>query len=107
MTLKRIIVFSVITVLSVIVIYFLYQNYSLGSRDEREEILTAVTFDLSENRGIKQEEIEEIYVIRSYAGVYPFYYQVTVDLKNDVRIWYQWADKEKTKVKSLSDTEVK
>lgn len=107
MNIKRIVVISLIIVLSGIVIYYYYKDYSLGSRHEREELLTAVVFDLSENKGIKQEDIEEIYIIRSYAGVYPFFYQARVNLKGDRDIWYDWIDKDKTGVKTISHEDAK
>lgn len=95
---KKLIYILSITFLLVIVFYFLYQNYSLGSRDEREEILTAVIFNLTENQEVSEEEIDKIYVLRSYAGVYPYYYSVAVEFKNGKRIKYGWADKEKSHV---------
>jgi len=101
MNMKRIAIISLIVILLGIVIYYYYKDYRLGSREEREEILTATLFDLSENREMKQGEIEEIFIIRSYAGIYPFFYQVRVQLKNGQNIKYRWTDKEKTAVESL------
>ncbi len=77
-------------------IYFNYQNYKFGSREDREELLVAVMFDIIENRSISEEEVKEIEVFRSQAGVYPFFYNVQVTLNNGDRILYAWSNKEKS-----------
>lgn len=75
-----------------------YEDYSLGDRNEREELLTAVVFDLAENEKILEENIKSIDVVRHSDGVYPFYYEVIIDLKDDTRITYSWVNEKKTKV---------
>lgn len=79
-------------------IYFNYQNYKFGSREEREELLIAVMFDVIENRSIEEEQLKDVRVFRSQAGVYPFFYHVEVDLINGDRILYTWSNKEKNKL---------
>lgn len=83
-------------------IYFNYQNYKYGSRENREELLVAVMFDVIENRSITEEEVKDIEVFRSQAGVYPFFYNVQVTLNNGDRMLYRWSDKEKSNL-SITD----
>jgi len=88
-------VFALIIFLGVI-IYFSYQNYRLGEREEREEHLAAVVFDLVEIESFSKEDIKEIKVFRQDAGVYPFYYNISVKLNNGKELSYEWANKEKS-----------
>lgn len=81
-------------------VYFYYQNYTLGNREDREELLIAVMFDLFEVESITEEDIEEIKIFRTDAGVYPFYYNVSVKLKNGEELSYEWANKEKSSLKT-------
>lgn len=88
-------VFALIIFLGVI-IYFSYQNYRLGEREEREELLAAVVFDLVEIESISKEDVKEIKVFRQDAGVYPFYYNILIRLNNGKELSYEWANKEKS-----------
>lgn len=74
-------VFALIIFLGVI-IYFNYQNYRLGEREDREELLVAVMFDITEIESISKEDVKEIKVFRQDAGVYPFYFNTLVRLNN-------------------------
>lgn len=85
-------------ILSFTTIRSVYENYKLGDRNEREELLTAVIFDVIKNQNISEEDIEDIHVAKHYDGVYPFNYEVMIDLKNKKRIIYQWENDEKNKV---------
>lgn len=75
-----------------------YENYSLGNRDEREELLVAVMFDLTKNDDILKEDIKLIDVVKHSDGLCPFNYEVIIDLKDNIRITYQWENDRKTKV---------
>lgn len=86
----------VIVILLGVIIYFNYQNYRLGEREDREELLVAVVFDLIEIESISKEDVKEIKVFRQDAGVYPFYYNILVRLKNGEELSYEWANKEKS-----------
>lgn len=88
-------VFALIIFLGVI-IYFNYQNYRLGEREEWEELLAAVVFDLVEIESISKEDVKEINVFRQDAGIYPFYYNISVKLNNGKELSYEWANKEKS-----------
>lgn len=88
-------VFAMIIFLGVI-ISFNYQNYQLGEREDREELLAAVVFDLVEIESISKEDVEEITVFRQDAGVYPFYYNILIRLNNGKELSYEWANKEKS-----------
>jgi len=88
-------VFAIIIFLGVI-IYFNYQNYRLGEKEEREELLAAVVFDLVEIESIYKEDVKEIKVFRQDSGVYPFYYNISVKLNNGKELSYEWANKEKS-----------
>ena len=79
-------------------IYIGYQNYKLGSREDREELLTEVVFDLVEKRSMTKEDVKEIQIFRMDAGVYPFFYNVLVTLKDGKELSYTWGNKEKSKL---------
>lgn len=81
-------------------IYFYYQNYTLGDREDREELLIAVMIDLFEVESISKGDIEEIKVFRTDAGIYPFYYNISVSLKNGEELSYEWANKEKSSLRT-------
>lgn len=85
-------------ILSYTTIKSVYENYRLGDRNEREELLTAVIFDVTKNKNISEEDIKDIHVAKHYDGVYPFNYEVMLDLKNKKRITYQWENNKKNKV---------
>ncbi|HEX6594772.1 MAG TPA: hypothetical protein VF095_09310 [Bacillota bacterium] len=70
----------------------------MGEREEREELLAAVIFDITEKQVVPKKDIKEIYVIKHSDGVYPFNYEVVLELKNGTRTVYQWENENKTKV---------
>ncbi|MDW0110054.1 hypothetical protein [Sporosarcina aquimarina] len=95
---KNILIYILIISLIAMFIYFNYENYKVGEVEEREELLVATTFDLVENQNIKMEDIENIKVYRLNTGVYPFFYNIVVVLKNGKEFYYEWADKDKKKL---------
>lgn len=99
------IMFSFLLIFLGFTVYFYYQNYTLGNREDREELLIAVMFDLFEVESITEKDIEEIKIFRTDAGVYPFYYNVSVKLKNGEELSYEWANKEKSSLKTSRYTE--
>ena len=78
-----------------VIVYYNYQNYAWGSREEREELLVAVMFDLFEVQALTKQDVRDIEVFRSDAGVYPFFYNVLVTLNNGKELSYKWGSKEK------------
>lgn len=97
---KFAIISSLLLLLSLGVIgYFFYQNYKLGVVEEREELLVATTNDLFHNKGIYLDEIESIKAYKGATGVYPFNYFVVVVLKDNREFYYEWKDKDKSKLK--------
>ena len=97
---KNLLVLSLISLLALLGVigYLKYKNYQIGDIDEREEILVATTYDLFYKKNIDLKEINKIQVYRQDAGVYPFFYLVSVDLKNGVSYSYKWKDKNKNEL---------
>lgn len=96
MIVKRFVMPLIILILLGFILYFNYQNYKLGSREEREDLLVAVMFDLTNNRAVTtKEDIKKIEFFRSHAGVYPYFYTFVVTLENGKEFTYSWANKEK------------
>lgn len=81
-----------------ITIYHFYDRYRIGDIKEREILLEAVMWEITKNNSISQEEVDEIKVLRSDAGVYPYFYGVVINMKNGEQISYTWSDKSKTGV---------
>ncbi|WP_431802314.1 hypothetical protein [Halobacillus andaensis] len=91
----------IITVLSLLLAmvsgYSIYLNLHTISKeeaDEREEILAEAMPEID----TPEEEIEEIVVLKSKAGTYPYMYNVAVNKKDGTQILYSWADKDKSRV---------
>lgn len=94
---KKLLILSLVIVLVLLGIigYFKYKDYTIGDIDEREEILVAATYDLFHEKNIELKEIKKIQVTRLEAGVYPFFYSVTVDLNNGESYEYDWKNEKK------------
>lgn len=97
---KKLLILNLVIVLALLGIigYVKYKNYKIGDIDEREEILVAATYDLFHEKNIDLKEIQKIQVTRLEAGVYPFFYLVTVDLNNGESYEYSWKNKKKDKL---------
>ncbi|MCT6926062.1 hypothetical protein [Metasolibacillus sp.] len=78
-----------------IILYFTYQNYRMGNVEDREELLAAVIFDLYEVQSLTKEDVRDIEVFRSDAGIYPYFYNVLVTLENGSALSYTWGSPEK------------
>jgi flagellar basal body-associated protein FliL len=77
--------------------YSIYLNLHTISKSEvkeREEILVAALPEIN----IPSDEIDEIVVLKSKAGIYPYMYNVAVNKKNGTQIIYGWADRDKSRV---------
>lgn len=99
-----------VIVLSILLILFIglsalqyFQKYSISDVKDREKLLVAVMWEISngENK-IFKDEIKDITVLKSKAGVYPFNYDVAINLKNGEQILYAWKDKNQTDVEILN-----
>lgn len=94
------IILSVLTVvLLAFSIYKIWEDQKMGNVQEREELLSTVMWEVATNSEILKEDIDNIKVLKSHAGVYPFNYDVAINLKDGTQLLYGWADKEKSNVK--------
>lgn len=76
-----------------------FEDYSMGDRAEREELLAAAMWEISkEDSGIDRNEIQEIQVLKAKSGVYPLNYDVAVNMNSGKQILYSWKNKSKTEV---------
>lgn len=99
-----VIVLSVLLVLCIVFSAFQYfQRYSAQEVKDREKLLVAVMWEMNntENK-ISRDEIKNITVLKSKAGVYPFHYDVVINLKNGKQILYAWKDRNQTEVEKIS-----
>ncbi|KGA96725.1 hypothetical protein AJ85_00970 [Alkalihalobacillus alcalophilus ATCC 27647 = CGMCC 1.3604] len=94
-------IMSIVTILSLILSSVLYfEQVSNEAMREREELLIEVVKHLysKENTTTNVHQISQIRALKSKAGVYPFNYDVVIDMKNRDQIIFSWEDKSKTKV---------
>lgn len=90
-------VLLIASLLSSIGIYF--SKVSIEEVNDREELLVATMTDLyNGDHDIDVEDIVEIKVLKSKAGVPPMNYNVALNMKNGEQILYSWHDESKTKV---------
>lgn len=76
-----------------------FEDYSMGERAEREELLEAVIWEISQDgSGIDRNEIKGIQVLKAKSGVYPLNYDVAVNLSDGQQILYSWKDESKAEV---------
>lgn len=102
---KILILLSVVVLVLICVIgYLKYKDYTIGNIDEREELLIETTYDLFQEKNIDLKDVSKIQVTRLDAGVYPFFYSVTVDLKNGESYEYGWKTKEKDELEITHHT---
>lgn len=83
--------------------YFKYKDYRMGDVSEREDILVAVSYDLFHKKDIDLDEINKIQVHRQDAGVYPFFYMVSVKIKDGKSYEYKWKDEDKSELDIIVD----
>ncbi|WP_217587496.1 hypothetical protein [Lentibacillus saliphilus] len=76
-----------------------FNRLSKQEVEDREELLEAVMWKITEEDTIPKEDIEEIIVLKAKAGVYPLNFDVAINMKNGEQILYSWTDKNKTDVK--------
>jgi hypothetical protein len=99
-----VIILSVLLVLSISFSALQYfQRYASKDVIDREKLLVAVMWEINngENK-ISKDEIRDITVLKSKAGVYPYYYDVAINLKNGEQILYSWKDKNQTDVEIIN-----
>ena len=96
-SMKKWLIILLITVFILLCVigYSMYKDYRVGSVHEREELLIATTYDLFQKKNLDMKEIQQIHVTRLDAGVYPFFYSVTVELINGESYGYRWKNKNK------------
>lgn len=90
-----IVLLIIVFILLGVIGYSTYKEYRTGDVHEREELLIASTYDLFHEKNLDMKEIEQIQVTRLDAGVYPFFYSVTVELTNGESYGYGWKNKKK------------
>ncbi|QHT46220.1 hypothetical protein M662_06840 [Bacillus sp. SB49] len=89
--------------LSIFSMYQMLQNYSQQELHDREELLAAVMWEITnEDSGLAKEAIDEITVIKAKAGIPPFNYDVAVNKKNGEQVLYSWKDEEKSAVQRIN-----
>ncbi|WJE14011.1 hypothetical protein QRD89_00015 (plasmid) [Halobacillus sp. ACCC02827] len=97
---------TTIMILSVLLIFMsgfsgfqFFQKYSKEEIENREELLTAVMWEITSGEdNISREDIEDITVLKAKAGVYPLNYDVAINMKNGDQILYSWKDENKSDV---------
>lgn len=76
-----------------------FEDYSLGDRAEREELLAAAMWEISKDfSAADKKDIKEIRVLKDKSGVAPLNYDVAVNMNSGKQILYSWKDKSKTEV---------
>lgn len=76
-----------------------FEDYSMGDRADREELLEAVMWEISQqDSGVDRNEIKGIQVLKAKSGGYPLNYDVAVNLSGGQQLLYSWTDESKTEV---------
>lgn len=92
-----IIVLSILLIaVAVFSIFQLSQKHTTEDVKTREELLTAVMWEITDGKTtIKKENIKEIVVLKAKSGVFPLNYDVAINMKNGDQILYSWKDESK------------
>lgn len=101
---KSIFLQILIVIVSVLLVNEYVEDYQMGDSNEREEILTAVMWEIK-NSDLKNENIKRIHVEKSSRS-FQYKYAVVIDFHDGNYLVYEWADQSKKSIKKSEHSSI-